>query len=562
MDDFNYSNYLTDAEILLAEDQISNTFPTFSLHLDNYLCHFSSSSTELPEDPCDPESSKTENETIQHEANPAEPTPEVDVSRFPSLSSEEVEEMKSVAVNKNTSRSTKQWMNVFTTWCRSRHFENFSIETMTPEELDKVLGQFYAEVKKKDGDDYEPESLKIMQSAIERYLKDKNYPLSIVRSREFRSSQEILNAKAISLRQQGKGKRPNKAQPLTPEEETALWEKGQLGDFNGRVLTNANFKNLTEQLGLRGRQEHYDAYVEDLVVRQQEDGTEVVEFRESPTKTRSGGLTIRRRTTPQVMFSTDGGKTDPVRLFKLWLSKRPEGMKDTGPLYLSIINRPKSPDVWYTKVRMGENSIGNIMKSMASCLKTNKKLTNHSMRKTLVSKLKKSGQPRNVICEITGHARESSLDDYDEIDENQRKELSHIISGYKELPNENTPNSVANQNTANEASNQEIAVQRQRAPLVPIHHVPQQGKLHQTMAFNPGFQPAGFSGFPPRFPSNSHFQQSMAAFTCTASPASSQNYTGCTFNFFSQGNAVDNEKSPSRPQRKKRPYIIESDDED
>ena len=102
---------------------------------------------------------------------------------------------------------------------------------------------------------------------------------------------------------------------------------------------------MTEQLGLCGRQEHYDAYVEDLVIRQQEDGTEVVEFREGPTKTRSGGLAIRRRTTPQIMYSTDGGKTDPLRLFKLWLSKRPEGMKDTGPLYLSVIIRPQSADL-------------------------------------------------------------------------------------------------------------------------------------------------------------------------------------------------------------------------
>ena len=110
-------------------------------------------------------------------------------------------------------------------------------------------------------------------------------------------------------------------------------------------------------------------------------------------------------------------------------------MKDNGPLYLSIINRPKSPEVWYTKIRMGQNTIGNIMKSMASCLNTsNKKLTNHSMRKTLLSKLKSSGQPRNVICEITGRSRESSLDDYDQIHENQRQNLSHIISGY-ERPN-------------------------------------------------------------------------------------------------------------------------------
>ena len=103
-------------------------------------------------------------------------------------------------------------------------------------------------------------------------------------------------------------------------------------------------------------------------------------------------------------------------------------------LYLSIIYRPKSSEVWYTKVQMGQNTIGNIVKSMASCLDTNKKLTNHSMRKTLVSKLKTSGQARNVICEITGHLRESSLGDY--IDENQRRNLSHIISGYERPKND------------------------------------------------------------------------------------------------------------------------------
>jgi len=65
-------------------------------------------------------------------------------------------------------------MNVFRSWCQARLLENVTIEIMAPEELDKVLSKFYANVKKKDGDDYEPESLKIMQSSIERYLKEKN----------------------------------------------------------------------------------------------------------------------------------------------------------------------------------------------------------------------------------------------------------------------------------------------------------------------------------------------------------------------------------------------------
>ena len=99
-----------------------------------------------------------------------------------------------------------------------------------------------------------------------------------------------------------------------------------------------------------------------------------MEYRENPTKTRSGGLRIKRRSTPQLMFSTDGGERDPVRLFKLWPSKRPDGMKDSGPLYLTVINRPESADVWYARVRIGENTIENIVKSMATCLKTTKKL--------------------------------------------------------------------------------------------------------------------------------------------------------------------------------------------
>jgi len=63
---------------------------------------------------------------------------------------------------------------------------------MTSQELDKVLSiKFYAEVTKRNGDTYELESLKIMQSATERYLTEKNYPLGIVHSREFHNSKVI-----------------------------------------------------------------------------------------------------------------------------------------------------------------------------------------------------------------------------------------------------------------------------------------------------------------------------------------------------------------------------------
>ena len=103
-----------------------------------------------------------------------------------------------------------------------------------------------------------------------------------------------------------------------------------------------------------------------------------------------------------------------MKLFEEWLEHRPDAMKKSGPLYLTITPRPTS-NTWYSKTRMGQHRIGQIMKSVASCLppESNKKITNHSTRKSVVAKLKNAGQPRHKIIQVTGHGRESSLDDYD-----------------------------------------------------------------------------------------------------------------------------------------------------
>jgi hypothetical protein len=132
---------------------------------------------------------------------------------------------------------------------------------------------------------------------------------------------------------------------------------------------------------------------------------------------------------------------------------------------------------------------------MASCLNTSKKLTNHSMRKTLVSKLKSAGQARNVICEITGHSRESSPDDYDEISENQRRDLSHIISGYHDA--------------SKSKQNPECQLQRESAaspPASSINKYPASSSTvvtsnfqQQTHQLNPNFKAYGFPFFPPTY---------------------------------------------------------------
>ena len=288
------------------------------------------------------------------------------------------------------------------------------------------MKKFYLKPGKKTG-----QNTNQTRYALRKHLRQKKNSASIINGREFKKSQETLNSKPKCLRYQGKGKRPNRAQPHSQEGEDIFCSEGKLESHNGVALTNVNFKNLSEHLGFKGRQDHYNAYVENFANFQTADGSKVVQFEENPTKTRQGGLRNKSRSSPQQMWSTDSGERDPVRLFEQCLARRPEQIKNSGPLYLAIIPRPTTI-VWYAKSGMGEHRIGQIMKAVASCLpkECSKKITNHSTRKTVVAKLKEAGQPRHKIIQVTGHEGESSLDDYDQTTESERRQLSHITSGY------------------------------------------------------------------------------------------------------------------------------------
>ena len=100
-------------------------------------------------------------------------------------------------------------------------------------------------------------------------------------------------------------------------------------------------------------------------------------------------------------------------------------MRNSGPFYLAII------EVWYKKQRMGVHKIDSFMKNMALEAELDvegRKLTNHSVRKTLVKKLKASNQPRSAIIGVTGHTSERSLADYEEGDEAEQGQISFIFS--------------------------------------------------------------------------------------------------------------------------------------
>ena len=174
---------------------------------------------------------------------------------------------------------------------------------------------------------------------------------------------------------------------------------------------------LTQQFGLRGRQEHHGMRLEDFRIMKGDDGLEFVEFAKGPTKTRPGGLNAKPRQFQPEMFQT-GGERCPVALFRQYINRRPRNLRASGPFYLPIkYNSGPSDETWYKVQPMGENKINSMMKniiSQTSLQSSEKRFTNHSARKTLFSKMKKANLERSSIAKVTGHRNIQSLDDYDE----------------------------------------------------------------------------------------------------------------------------------------------------
>ena len=80
-----------------------------------------------------------------------------------------VEELKNCSKNENTAKSTGFWLSVWKNWCVDKEITD-EIENYEPAELNTLLEHFYAEVNNKKGEDYEPESLKVMMASLDRHL--------------------------------------------------------------------------------------------------------------------------------------------------------------------------------------------------------------------------------------------------------------------------------------------------------------------------------------------------------------------------------------------------------
>lgn len=291
--------------------------------------------------------------------------------------------------NGNTVRKTKSDVGKFKNWLLQQNEER-EVGSIPSPELDLLLARFFMTAKKADGGEYEPDTLKSMQGSINRYLGEKGSTVNLIEDKEFKHSRDVLTSKRKYLRQQGKGNRPNQADPFTKEEIDMLYQKGLLGGGNAKSLSNTVFLNNSMYFGMRSRTEHEHLRWGDVELKTTSSGEQYLEYSERATKTRTG-VNSDSRAFPPKMFEDKGNQRCPIQMYMLYAQKRPLNMKgDEAKFYVGINNKASSGE-WFKNMAMGKNTIAKIVKTMAEEGGIEGRKVNHSARKTGITTLIHNG---------------------------------------------------------------------------------------------------------------------------------------------------------------------------
>ena len=294
-------------------------------------------------------------------------------------------------------------------------------------------------MRKKNGEEYEPSSLRGFLQSVDRFLRKNGCAFSLLNDKEFCELQDILQKKQKQLKAIGKGNKPNSADALSDEEIEEFHRVSVLGNNTPRALLNTVWMNNCIYFGMRPGQEQRDLCWGDLELKTNANVLPYVKFStEHQTKTRTGENPKNvRESEPKMFENHDKPESCPVTPYLAYKQQRPPEMMDyNSPFYLAINTEvPKAGKKLFKVSPLGVNSLRSMVKNMlaASQVQSDKKLVNHSTRKHLVQKLVDSNIPPNEIVQITGHKNINSLNNYSAISDKRQQQISAVLSGAKEL---------------------------------------------------------------------------------------------------------------------------------
>ena len=212
--------------------------------------------------------------------------------------------------NLNTKKNTAWAVRVFEHWRDEKNCGIPELVEMTTEQLNFHLGKFILEARKKDGTEYPPRSLYLIACGLLRFLRDNNVHdknFLDVSNSAFASFRKFLDSRMKDLLKRGLGTKTKQAEPIMPEDEQIIWEKGVFGNETAEKLQCTMFFYNCKLFGLRGHDEHHDLDCTQFITGEDTHG-KYVEFVGRSTKTYKGGLGQRELANKNIRHYSQSSK--------------------------------------------------------------------------------------------------------------------------------------------------------------------------------------------------------------------------------------------------------------
>ena len=227
-------------------------------------------------------------------------------------------------LNKNTVRGTNMAARNFGNYLETKGCQSSMIE-LDPDTLDSYIAGWILDLRKSDGQEFEPSSLTSYLANLNRFFNFQGKKFDIIKDKQtFELTHKTLKSRKRDLKKQGKGNFPNKACGLESGDEEKLWVKGCLGSGDPETLLNTVWYLTTKMLGFRGNHEARQLKWGDFeMVTSDSRAEDYLQWSERLSKTRQGDENQQgaREFPPKVFPNVQQPDRCPILFFKLFEAK-------------------------------------------------------------------------------------------------------------------------------------------------------------------------------------------------------------------------------------------------
>ena len=304
------------------------------------------------------------------------------------------------------------------------------MEAFSTQELANTLQEFYCCVRKqpnKEGkaEEYGHASYLNIRAGLQRYLvgPPNNKQIDIRQDREFQSANQVFLGKLKQMRHEGRDITKHKS-AINPDDITKMYSSGTLNNDNPTNLQMKVFFEISLHFGRRGREGWRQLTKQSFALKVDPSGREYLTIIYNEYDKNHQNDECKK----QMMFSQPDDPNCPIKSYKKYVSK----LHPNFNVFLQRLN-PKFAEQpnWYIKAPLGVHTIGTMMRNISALSNTSEVYTNHCIRATTTTALKRAGcQPTDIMA-VTGHRNMASLNSYaSEPTPDEWANMSNILAKY------------------------------------------------------------------------------------------------------------------------------------